>query len=153
MGCPFKTFISSSFKPFLTANGTPSSIYFFSISRLLRNSVLVQYLFVPKIKPFSPCIWKLDFFILFKYHSFNPSITVGFSTAKALIKGTTKHVVDSVIGGMFLCIPGWHMGCELSHLNDIFWNRESISRSDESFGYENATAIAYALKELNELVG
>lgn len=45
------------------------------------------------------------------------------------------------------------MGCELSHLNDIFWNRESISRSDESFGYENATAIAYALKELNELVG
>ncbi len=46
-----------------------------------------------------------------------------------------------------------HMGCELAHLNDIFWNRESISGSDESFSYENATAIAYALKELNELVG
>ena len=45
------------------------------------------------------------------------------------------------------------MGCELSYLNDIFWNRESISGSDESSGYENATAIAYALKELNELVG
>ena len=40
------------------------------------------------------------------------------------------------------------MGCELSCLNDTFWNRESISGSDESFGYENATAIAYALKEL-----
>ena len=35
-------------------------------------------------------------------------------------------------------------------INDTFWNRESISGSDESFGYENATAIAYALKELNE---
>lgn len=45
------------------------------------------------------------------------------------------------------------MGCELSYLNDIFWNRESISGSDEASGYENATAIAYALKELNELVG
>lgn len=42
-----------------------------------------------------------------------------------------------------------HMGCELAHLNDIFWNRESISGSDESFSYENATAIAYALRELN----
>ena len=37
--------------------------------------------------------------------------------------------------------------------NDTFWNQESISGSDESFGYENATAIAYALKELNEWIG
>ena len=47
-----------------------------------------------------------------------------------------------------------HMGCEFGpDSNDIFWNRESISGSDESFSYENATAIAYALRELNELVG
>ena len=53
-------------------------------------------------------------------------------------EGYSFHILfGSQIGGMFLCIPGWHMGCELSHLNDIFWNRESISRSDESFRYEN----------------
>lgn len=69
-------------------------------------------------------------------------------------EGYSFHILfGSQSNGMFLCIPGWHMGCELAHLNDIFWNRESISGSDESFSYENATAIAYALKELNELVG
>ena len=69
-------------------------------------------------------------------------------------EGYSFHILfGSQISGMFLCIPGWHMGCELSCLNDTFWNRESISGSDESFGYENETAIAYALKELNELIG
>ena len=69
-------------------------------------------------------------------------------------EGYSFHILfGSQSNGMFLCIPWWHMGCELAHLNDIFWNRESISGSDESFSYENATAIAYALKELNELVG
>ena len=69
-------------------------------------------------------------------------------------EGYSFHILfGSQVSGMFLCIPGWHMGCELSHLNDIFWNRESSSGSDGSFGYENATAIAYELKELNELVG
>ena len=35
-------------------------------------------------------------------------------------EGYSFHILfGSQIGGMFLCIPGWHMGCELSHLNDI----------------------------------
>ena len=69
-------------------------------------------------------------------------------------EGYSFHILfGSQMSGMFLCIPGWHMGCKLSYLNDIFGNWESISGSDESFGYENATAIAYALKELKELIG
>ena len=45
------------------------------------------------------------------------------------------------------------MGCELSYLDDVFWNHGSILGKDESFGYENATAIAYALKELKKDLG
>ena len=44
------------------------------------------------------------------------------------------------------------MGCELSYLDDVFWNHGSIFGKDESFGYENATAIAYALKELKNVI-
>ena len=44
------------------------------------------------------------------------------------------------------------MGCELSYLDDVFWNHESIMGKDEYFGYENATAIAYALKELKNVI-
>ena len=44
------------------------------------------------------------------------------------------------------------MGCEQSYLDDDFWNHESIMGRDESFGYENATAVAYALKELKAVI-
>ena len=44
------------------------------------------------------------------------------------------------------------MGCELSYLDDVFWNHESIFGKDGSFGYENETAIAYALKELKNVI-
>lgn len=30
--------------------------------------------------------------------------------------------------GSYLCIPMLYIGCELSRLNDEFWNRERISR-------------------------
>ena len=44
-------------------------------------------------------------------------------------------------------------GCELSYLSDIFWNQNSILGDDQRFGYENATAVAYALKNLRTLLG
>jgi hypothetical protein len=28
---------------------------------------------------------------------------------------------------MFLCIPNWQIGCELSALSDTFWNSEQLS--------------------------
>ena len=41
---------------------------------------------------------------------------------------------------------------QLSYLDDVFWNHESIMGKEEYFGYENATAIAYALKELKNVI-
>lgn len=68
-------------------------------------------------------------------------------------EGYSFHIlVGSQINGKFLCIPDWRLGCELAGLSDIFWNQESILGNDELFGYENATAIAYALKEMKRLI-
>ena len=68
-------------------------------------------------------------------------------------EGYSFHIVfGSKCGGNFLCIPGWHMGCELSYLSDVYWNQHSILGDDQQFGYENATSIAYALKELKNVI-
>ena len=68
-------------------------------------------------------------------------------------EGYSFHILfGSQCNAKFLCIPNWHMGCELSYLDDVFWNHGSILGKDESFGYENATAIAYALKELKNVI-
>lgn len=68
-------------------------------------------------------------------------------------EGYRFHILSGTHqNGMFLCIPDWHLGCELSYLSDVFWNLESINGIDDSFSYENATAIAYALKELDALI-
>lgn len=68
-------------------------------------------------------------------------------------EGHRFHILfGSKTGGNFLCIPFWHLGCELSYLSDVLWNQESILGDDQIFGYENATAIAYALKELSKVV-
>ncbi len=40
----------------------------------------------------------------------------------------------------------------LDGLADVFGNVVSISGNDESFNYENATAVAYALKQLGQLI-
>ena len=63
-------------------------------------------------------------------------------------EGYSFHAIfGSQCNGMFLCIPNWHMGCELASFDDVFWNHESIMGRAETIGYENATAIAHALKE------
>lgn len=67
--------------------------------------------------------------------------------------GYSFHAIfGSQSNGMFLCIPNWHVGCELACLNDVFWNHESIMGNAETIGYENATAIAYALKEFHTII-
>lgn len=73
--------------------------------------------------------------------------------ATVVAEGYSFHILfGSQCNGMFLCIPNWRVGCELSYLDDVMWNHESIMGRDESFGYENATAIAYALKEFQVLL-
>lgn len=66
--------------------------------------------------------------------------------------GYSFHLLfGSQCNGNFLCIPNWRIGCELSHLSDTFWNEESIGH-DKSLGQDSAAAIAYALKELDQLI-
>ncbi len=66
--------------------------------------------------------------------------------------GYSFHLLfGSQCNGNFLCIPDWRIGCELSHLTDTFWNKESIGR-DECLEQDSAAAIAYALKELDQLI-
>lgn len=56
----------------------------------------------------------------------------------------------SQINGHFLCIPDWHMGCELARLDDISWNTDAILRTDSNLDYEDSTAVVYALRLLND---
>lgn len=68
-------------------------------------------------------------------------------------EGYSFHILfGSQCNGNFLCIPDWRTGCELSYFNDVFWNLESINGKNDSFRYENATAIAYAIKELSTII-
>lgn len=54
--------------------------------------------------------------------------------------------------GGFLCIPEHHVGCEPASLSDVFWNHESLLHNGEQLNYEEATAIAYALKEISSYI-
>lgn len=54
--------------------------------------------------------------------------------------------------GGFLCIPEYHVGCELASLSDVFWNHESLLHNGELLNYEESTAIAYALKEISPYI-
>ena len=68
-------------------------------------------------------------------------------------EGSRFHLLfGSQYSGNFLCIPDWHIGCELSYLNDVFWNQESIAESNHDFREEDVAAIAYAVKRLKSMV-
>ena len=61
-------------------------------------------------------------------------------------EGYSFHLlVGSHIGGKFLCIPNWHIGCELSDLDDFTWNRESLLNAGSVLEYNSVTAIVKAL--------
>lgn len=73
--------------------------------------------------------------------------------ATVTARGSSYHILfGHQCSGMFLCIPNWNVGCELASLSDVFWNLESIMNSEEKLSYEEATAIAYALKVLDDYI-
>ena len=42
-------------------------------------------------------------------------------------EGSQFHIIfGSYQNGSFLCIPGWHTGCELSYLDDEFYPKENL---------------------------
>lgn len=69
--------------------------------------------------------------------------------ATVTARGSSYHILfGHQCNGMFLCIPNWKVGCELASLSDVFWNLHSIMNNEETLSYEEATAIAYALRVL-----
>jgi hypothetical protein len=51
--------------------------------------------------------------------------------------------------GYFACIPDFEDGCHLSHLKDVFWNNEQLTRIiDEVIG----TTIAKALSAVADYI-
>ncbi len=67
--------------------------------------------------------------------------------------GSSYHILfGHQCNGMFLCIPNWKVGCELATLSDVFWNLNSLVHNEEKLCYEDATAIAYALKVLADYI-
>ena len=60
-------------------------------------------------------------------------------------------IFDKHNDGNFLCIPDWHVGCELSDLSDMDWNLHSILETQQ-IDFEDATAITEALKIINGMM-
>lgn len=65
-------------------------------------------------------------------------------------KGSSFHVVTGPhVNGMFLCIPNWQIGCELSHLSDVFWNSEQLRHHLNPI---DTHTVAVGLSHLQNLV-
>ncbi len=53
--------------------------------------------------------------------------------------------------GMFLCIPDWKVGCEITELSDHGWNLDALLKT-ERLDYEESTAIVWALSNIGCLL-
>jgi|LGVF01.2.fsa_nt_gb hypothetical protein len=62
--------------------------------------------------------------------------------------GSSYHILlGSHLGGNFICIPNWEIGCELASYSDIFWNSEKLSNHMNPV---DAECIANSIKQLNK---
>lgn len=67
-------------------------------------------------------------------------------------RGSSFHLIfGKQVNGMFLCIPNWNIGCELSNLFDRDWNMNSLLNT-EGLDYEETTAIIWALYNIGNLL-
>ena len=65
--------------------------------------------------------------------------------------GHSYHVIfGHQINGNFLCVPGMHLGVELSGLGDYLWNKESLLKAKVSKNW--AEAFAQGLVELEKFI-
>ncbi|MBQ6500219.1 MAG: hypothetical protein IJI87_02360 [Mogibacterium sp.] len=69
-------------------------------------------------------------------------------------RGYYYHLIfGSQTNGGFLCVPNWFVGCEIADLDDVSWNMDSLLDCDARvLEYEDASAIAWALKSVSDLV-
>ena len=67
-------------------------------------------------------------------------------------RGCSFHLIfGDQINGMFLCIPNWDIGCELSSLTDRHWNRDSLLKTGR-IDFEECNAIVWALSSIADLL-
>ena len=67
-------------------------------------------------------------------------------------RGCRYHLVfGHKASGMYLCIPDWNVGCELSELSDREENMHYLLKTDR-LDYEDSTAIAWALYSIGSLL-
>lgn len=65
--------------------------------------------------------------------------------------GYSYHLIfGKQVDGMFLCIPNWDIGCEISDLSEWSWNIDSLLKTGW-LDYEDAAAIAWALYSIDDL--
>ena len=65
-------------------------------------------------------------------------------------RGSYFHVITGPqINGNFICIPNYEVGNELSTYEDVFWNKERLSRN---MGIIDATTVATGLKYIQEIL-
>ena len=65
-------------------------------------------------------------------------------------RGSYFHVITGPqINGNYICIPNYNIGSELASYEDLFWNKEQLTRS---MGIIDATTVAMGLTYLPELM-
>jgi hypothetical protein len=64
------------------------------------------------------------------------------------VNGSHFHVLlGSHLGGNFICIPNWEVGCELASYSDAFWNMEKLCKHINPI---DAECMAYSIKYLKK---
>ena len=72
--------------------------------------------------------------------------------AKVITEEDSFHLIfGHQVSGMFLCIPDWNIGCELTELSDRAGNLDSLLKTDR-LDYEDSTAIVWALYSICSLL-
>lgn len=96
------------------------------------------------------CIWKTPN----RYDRWNGAVTCmknWGSHYEILIesRSTIKVIIGRSTSGAFACIPDYDAGCHLSDLNDIFWNKERLTKI---LGKVDGITVAYALQSIADKV-
>jgi len=64
-------------------------------------------------------------------------------------RSSIRIIIGCPTSGNFICIPDYDAGCHLSDPDDIFWNREKLTKA---LGKVDGITVAFALKHIADKV-
>ncbi len=64
-------------------------------------------------------------------------------------RSSIRVIIGRSTSGNFACMPDYYAGCHLSDLDDIFWNKERLTKA---LGKVDGITVAYALKAIADKV-